>query len=106
MTEQEACTIMAQQFPELELQTVTDYNNYFVFTYRRCNAPVGVPEVDDPIAVEKTTEKTLSFHPLRNNPKAYFKAVRENNHPVIRSTYDKKVESGKEAVAHSLLKSR
>lgn len=106
MTEQEACSIMSREYPELEMESVTDYKGYFVFTSRRRNAPEGMQEIDDPIAVEKETGRTLSFHPLRHSPEAYFKAVRENSHPVANSTYDKKVDVGKNAVAHSLMKVR
>lgn len=104
MTEQQAIEIMQKAYPEFILQTVTDYENYFVFTMQPKDAPEGAMWIDDPTAVDKMTGKTVSFHPLHHSPKDYFKAVREKGHSIEKTRYDKKVEAGKDAIAHALLK--
>lgn len=102
MTEQQAIEIMKKAFPEFILQTVTDYKNFFVFTMQPKDAMEGMLWINNPTAVEKETGRTLSFHPMLNEPKAYFKAVRENGHEIKMDAYMAKVKTGEDAVEHAL----
>lgn len=105
MTESEACNILRKEYPDYKLLTVTDYKGYYVFVMQPKNMPDACLSMENPTAVEKSTGKTFTFHPMLNDPKAYFKAVRENSHSVDTteaSSYSQKVEAGKNAIAHAL----
>lgn len=100
MTESQALKIAEKMVPGCIFATVTEYKNWFVFgTDHRKSGNIN------PIAVDRTTGKPMVFHPMLNDPEAYLKAVRENGHPLKKSEYDRKVEAGKDAIAHALLKS-
>lgn len=97
MTEKEALKIVKKAFPKYQFVRVTDYRNLYVFIIGGREG-----ELQNPIAVEKDTGKTLVFHPLMNDPQAYVQAVKENSHELKDNNYDRKVKAGEDAIAHAL----
>lgn len=100
MTEKQALTYASKLLRGKATQ-VTSYKNFYIFT-----ASIRNGSLENPIAVDKETGKTFVFHPMKNDPEAYFKAVRENGHLISDSAYNQKVTAGKKAIAHSLMKAR
>lgn len=97
MTEQQAFSAATKEFIKSTFDRVTDYKNLYVFSCANRDGPL-----QNPIAVEKDTGKVFIFHPLLNDPEAYFRAVAENGHCLQESSYDQKLKAGAEAVAHAL----
>lgn len=100
MTELQALKIAQKMIPGCVFVTVTNYKNWFVFG----TDPFKSGRMN-PIAVDKNTGKPMVFHPMLNDPTEYFKAVQENGHSIAsakESAYDRKVESGKDAITHVL----
>ena len=95
MTEKEALRIAQKKFPKSQFVWVTDYKNLYVFT-------TGGDRIENPIAVEKGTGKVLVFHPMLNDPPAYFKAAKEDGHEIKMDAYTAKVKAGEDAVLHAL----
>ena len=98
MTEQEALKAARKMLPKAVFRTVTEYKNWFVF---------GVDSVKSglmhPVAVDKTSGIPMIFHPMTHDPKAHFKAVKENSRPLsVEHGYDEKVERGKDVITHAL----
>ena len=76
MNLEEAINIIKEEYPNYNLISVVDYDNYFVFN-------ITPPDYDVKqygewfgglIAVDKLFKLTMHFIPLQHNPDAYIKA--------------------------------
>ena len=95
MTEKKALRIAQKKFPKNQFAWVTEYKGMYVFT-------TNGDRIENPIAVEKETGKVLVFHPMLNDPQAYFKTAKEKGHEIKMDAYTAKVKSGEDAVDHAL----
>lgn len=77
---EEAVSIIKQEYPNFNLVSVVDYDNYFVFSI----TPPGYDIEENGewlgglVAVDKLFKVSMHFIPLQHNPAEYIKAV-ENN---------------------------
>lgn len=77
---EEAINIIKEEYPNYNLISVVDYDNYFVFN-------ILPPDYDVEkygewfgglVAVDKIFKLSMHFIPLEHNPNAYNKAVQTN----------------------------
>ena len=77
---EEAIHIIKEEYPNYNLISVVDYDNYFVFNI----TPPGY-DIEQYgewfgglVAVDKMIKLTMHFIPLEHNPSAYAKATQNN----------------------------
>jgi hypothetical protein len=74
---EEAITIIKEEYPNYNLISVVDYDNYFVFNILPpdYNVEKYGEWFGGLVAVDKLFKVTMHFIPLEHNPDAYIKAV-------------------------------
>lgn len=77
---EEAINIIKEEYPNYNLNSVVDYNNYFVFDITPPDYDVGKYGAwfGGLVAVDKLFKLPMHFIPLEHDPEAYDIAVQNN----------------------------
>lgn len=81
MNVKDAFGIINKRYPNLVAIKIVDYKDEFVFVLKEKGKEDDL-RISGNFAVNKNTGSLRAFLPLKENPKEYFKAVKENEIPV------------------------
>ena len=76
---EEALDIISDKYPDFNILSVVDYDNFYVFSIvpKSHNTNQDGTWFGGLIAVDKVKKITLNFNPLLHDPSAYAKAVND-----------------------------